>query len=254
MTTTSASLKHLRAGCFAALGAFLFWQSAMAGEAKPQPILVELYTSQGCSSCPQADVILGQIKGREDVVALSFNVDYWDYIGWRDTLAKRENTLRQQAYEKVLASHRVYTPQMVIDGVRDVVGNQRKDVLDAIARRVGEAAAKRVPVSLTQSGDTVEVRIGAMQGIRTPATVWLAHTLSSRTVNIASGENSGRVITYHNVVRDFSAVGKWSGEAVTLELPALGVPGETTDGVAVWVQAGDPGPVLGAAQIKLTSK
>jgi len=226
----------------------------MAGEAKPQPILVELYTSQGCSSCPQADVILGQIKGREDVVALSFSVDYWDYIGWRDTLAKRENTLRQQAYEKVLPSHRVYTPQMVIDGTRDVVGNQRKDVLDAIARRAAEAATRRVPISLKESGDTVEVHIGAVQGVKAAATVWLAHTLSSRTVNIASGENSGRVITYHNVVRGFSAVGKWSGEAVTLELPARGVPGETTDGVAVWVQTGDPGPVLGAAQIKLSSK
>jgi hypothetical protein len=254
MTTTSASLKNLRAGCLAALGAFLIWQGAMAGEAKPQPILVELYTSQGCSSCPQADAIMGQIKGREDVVALSFNVDYWDYIGWRDTLAKRENTLRQQAYEKVLPSHRVYTPQMVIDGARDVVGNQRKDVVDAIARRIGEVAAKRVPVSLSQTGDTVEVRIGAMPGVKTPATVWLAHTLSSRAVNIGSGENSGRVITYHNVVRGFSAVGKWSGEAVTLELPARGVPGETTDGVAVWVQSGDPGPVLGAAQIKLSAQ
>lgn len=254
MTTTSTSLKHLRAGCLAALGALLFWQGAMAGETKPQPILVELYTSQGCSSCPQADAILGQLKGREDVVALSFNVDYWDYIGWRDTLAKRENTLRQQSYEKVLTSHRVYTPQMVIDGARDVVGNQRKDVLDAIAKSVREATTKRVSVALAQTGDTVEARIGAMQGVRVSATVWLAHTLSSRTVNIASGENSGRVITYHNVVRGFSAVGKWSGDAVTLELPARGVPGEATDGVAVWVQTGDPGPVLGAAQIKLSAK
>jgi hypothetical protein len=252
--TTLASLKHLRAGCLTALGALLFWHGAMAGETKPQPILVELYTSQGCSSCPPADQILGQIKGREDVVALSFSVDYWDYIGWRDTLAKRENTLRQQAYEKVLASHRVYTPQMVIDGVRDVVGNQRKDVLEAIARRVGEVAGKRTTIALSQSGDTVEVRIAAMAGVKQPATVWLAHTLSARTVNIADGENSGRVITYHNVVRGFSAVGKWSGEAMTLDLPARGVPGESTDGVTVWVQAGNPGPVLGAAQLKISAK
>jgi hypothetical protein len=254
MTTNPASPKHLRAGCLAALGALLFWQSAMAGETQPQPILVELYTSQGCSSCPPADVILGQVKAREDVVALSFNVDYWDYIGWRDTLAKHENTLRQQAYEKVLASHRVYTPQIVIDGALDVVGNQRKDVLDAIARRTGEVAGKRAAIALAQSGDTVQVRIGALAGVKQPATVWLAHTLSARTVNIAKGENSGRVITYHNVVRDFSAVGKWTGEAMTLELPARGAPGENTDGVAVWVQTGNPGPVLGAAQLKISSK
>ncbi len=249
--TRLASPRLLRAGCFAALGAFLFWQAAGAGEMKPQPILVELFTSQGCSSCPPADQILGQIKGREDVVALSFNVDYWDYIGWRDTLAKHENTLRQQAYEKVLPSRRVYTPQMVIDGVQDVVGNQRKDVLDAIARRLGDVAGKRTTVSLSQSGDTVEVQISTMPGLKAPATVWLAHTLSSRTVNIASGENGGKTVTYTNVVRDFAAVGKWAGEAVTLELPARGTPGENTDGVAVWVQAGNPGPVLGAAQLKL---
>ncbi len=254
MTTNPTSLTHLRAGCLAALGALLFWQCAMAGETQPQPILVELYTSQGCSSCPPADVILGQVKGREDVVALSFNVDYWDYIGWRDTLAKRENTLRQQAYEKVLASHRVYTPQVVIDGALDVVGNQRKDVLDAIVRRTGEVAGKRAAIMLAQKGDTVEVRIGALAGVKQPATVWLAHTLSARTVNIAKGENSGRVITYHNVVRDFSAVGKWTGEAMTLELPARSTPGENTDGVAVWVQTGNPGPVLGAAQLKISSK
>lgn len=254
MTTTSASLKHLRAGCLAALGALLFWQGAMAGETKPQPILVELYTSQGCSSCPPADVILGQVKARDDVVALSFNVDYWDYIGWRDTLAKRENTLRQQAYEKVLASHRVYTPQMVIDGVQDAVGNQRKDVFDAIVRRLSDVAGKRTAITLAQNGDTVEVRIGALAGVKQPATVWLAHTLSARTVNIAKGENGGKVVTYHNVVRDFSAVGKWSGEAMTLELPARGAPGENTDGVAVWVQTGNPGPVLGAAQLKLSAK
>lgn len=254
MTMTSASLKLFRAGCLAALGAFLFWHSAMAGEAKRQPILVELYTSQGCSSCPPADQILGQVKEREDVVALSFNVDYWDYIGWRDTLAKRENTLRQQAYEKVLSSHRVYTPQMVVDGVRDVVGNQRKDVLDAIARRAAEVAGKRAALTLSQSGDTVEVRIAALAGVKQPATVWLAHTLSARTVNIANGENSGRTITYHNVVRDFAAVGKWAGEAVTLELPARGTPGENTDGVTVWIQTGDPGPVLGVAQLKISAK
>ena len=240
-----------RAGCFAALGALFFWHGAAAGEAQPQPVMVELYTSQGCSSCPPADQIMGTLQGREDVVALSFNVDYWDYIGWRDTLARHENTLRQQAYEKVLPSHRVYTPQMVVDGTVDVVGNKRSDVLDAITRRAADAQGKRVPVVLAQTGDTIEVRISAFAGAK-PATVWLAHTLSSRSVNIAQGENSGRTVTYHNVVRDFAAVGKWSGEAVTLTLPARGASGETTDGVAVWLQTGSPGPIVGAAQIKLT--
>ena len=217
-----------------------------------QPVFVELFTSQGCSSCPPADQILGELQKRDDVVALSFSIDYWDYIGWRDTLASRENTLRQQAYEKVLASHRVYTPQMVVDGAEDVVGNQRKDVLEAVERRVNATRGKRLPVSITQTGDEVQVRIGTLPGVRQSATVWLAHTLSARTVNIAKGENSGRVITYHNVVRSFAAVGKWSGDPVELELPAEGEKDELADGVAVWVQAGGMGPVLGAAQIRVS--
>lgn len=247
---TLASLKHLRAGCLAALGALLFWQGAAAGEAQTQPVLVELYTSQGCTSCPAADQILGEIKKRADVVALSFSIDYWDYIGWRDTLAKRENTLRQQEYEKVLPSRRMYTPQIVIDGAQDMPGNQRQQVLQAIQSRVAAQTGKRVPVAISQLGDTVEVRIGALTGAK-PATVWLAHTLSSRTVNIGSGENAGRMITYHNIVRDFSAVGRWSGEAMKLELPARGAPGDTTDGVTVWLQTGNLGPVLGVAQLKV---
>lgn len=243
----------LRAGCLTAFGAVLLWSSlgANAGEQKA-PVLVELFTSQGCSSCPPADQILGELQKRSDVVALSFSIDYWDYIGWRDTLATRENTLRQQAYEKVLPSHRVYTPQMVIDGVRDVVGNQRKEVLEAIDRRVTEARGKKVSVSISQTGDELQVRVGAAGlGQRQSATVWLARTLSSRTVNIPKGENTGRVITYHNIVRGFAAVGKWSGDAMTLELPARGAQGEISDGVAVWVQSGGNGPVLGAAQLRL---
>ena len=243
--------KILRAGCLAAFGALLFWHGAEAGSLK-QPVLVELFTSQGGSSCPPADQILGELQKRDDVVALSFSIDYWDYIGWRDTLARRENTLRQQAYEKVLASHRVYTPQMVVDGVKDVVGNQRKDVIETLERRLSETQFKRLPVSVSQVGDEVQVRVGALPGVRSPATVWLAHTLSSRTVNIANGENSGRVITYHNVVRGFAAVGKWSGDPVTLELPAQGEQGELTDGVAVWVQVDGMGPVLGAAQMRVS--
>jgi hypothetical protein len=204
--TRKTLTKTWRAGCLTAFGVLLFWQGAEAAGVK-QPVLVELFTSQGCSSCPPADQILGDLQKRDDVIALSFSIDYWDYIGWRDTLASHENTLRQQAYEKVLPSHRVYTPQVVVDGVDDVVGNQRSELFSAVDERVRETLGKRLPIALSQSGDEVQVRIGALPGVRQSATVWLAHTLSSRTVNIASGENTGRVITYHNVVRGFAAVG-----------------------------------------------
>jgi hypothetical protein len=238
-----------RAGCVIAFGALALAHGTLAGETQKAPVLVELFTSQGCSSCPQADQILGELQRRDDVVALSFSIDYWDYIGWRDTLASHENTLRQQTYEKVLPSHRVYTPQMVVDGAEDVVGNQRSQVLEVIAKRA-KAASSRVAISLKQSGDTVQVRIAG--GAGQPATVWLAHTLSSRTVNISRGENGGKVITYHNVVRDYAAVGKWSGQALSLDLPAQGMSGEVTDAVAVWLQTNGQGPVLGAAQLRVT--
>lgn len=250
--TSAVSPNLRRAGCLAAFGALLLWPTAFAGETQKQPVFVELFTSQGCSSCPPADQILGELQKRDDVVALSFSIDYWDYIGWRDTLATRENTLRQQAYEKSLPSHRVYTPQMVVDGVTDVVGNQRRDVIAVIDKRVAETRGKRVAVSIRQTGDEIQVKIGPGPAPSHSATVWLAHTLSARTVNIAKGENSGRVITYHNIVRGFSAVGKWSGQPLTLELPAQGVQGEITDGVAVWVQIGGNGPVLGAAQARIS--
>jgi hypothetical protein len=173
-----------------------------------KPVLVELFTSQGCSSCPPADRILGEILKRDDVVALSFSIDYWDYIGWRDTLARHEHTLRQQAYEKALPSHRVYTPQMVIDGVKDVVGNQHKDVVDAVERRVSETQGKKLPIALSLSGDEA---------------VWAAQPAGANgefdgTRCVAHGQHHhGREWRahdhHHNVVRGFAAVDKWSGDA-----------------------------------------
>ena len=241
----------LSAARVAALGAFLFVAPASAGETR-EPIVVELFTSQGCSSCPQADAFVGELQSRHDVIAMSFNIDYWDYIGWRDTLASHENTLRQQAYSKVLPSHQIYTPQMVIDGDEDVAGNQRDNAMQIIEKCKKEDIAERIPVTLRLVGDEVDVALGA--GAHRNATVWMAHTLGARVVDIASGENRGRTITYHNVVRSFAAVGKWSGEALSLRLPVKGQPGENSDGIVVWVQSGEMGQILGAAQLKLTPK
>ena len=241
----------LRAGYVAVLGAFLFGGSALAGETR-EPIMVELFTSQGCSSCPQADAFLGELQARQDVIAVSFNIDYWDYIGWRDTLASHENTLRQQAYAKVLSSHQVYTPEMVIDGDENIPGNQRGNALQIIEKCKREDVDERVAVTLRLAGDEVDVTLGG--GPKREATVWMAHTLSNRKVDIARGENRGRVVTYHNVVRSFAAVGKWSGDALSLRLPVKGQPGENSDGIVVWVQSGEMGKILGAAQIKLRTK
>jgi hypothetical protein len=246
--TGSISSWIRRAGGAFVLGAFLFGGNAMAGGTR-EPILIELFTSQGCSSCPAADAFLGELQGRRDVVAISFNIDYWDYIGWRDTLASRENTLRQQAYARALSSHQVYTPEMVIDGRDNVPGNQRDKALKMIESFKAADVDQRIPVALRAAGGEVEIAIGA--GPKREATVWMAHTLSAKQVNIASGENRGRVVTYHNVVRSFAAVGKYAGEPISLRLPAQGQPGENTDGVVVWVQTGEMGKIYGVAQLKL---
>jgi hypothetical protein len=247
--TSSRSLKLWAGVCAGAIGLALFCSASAREIPRSQPVLVELFTSQGCSSCPPADQLLGELQRRDDVVALSFSVDYWDYIGWHDTLAHHDNTLRQQAYEKKLQSHRIYTPQMVVDGVRDVIGNQRREVYLAIEKRHDEVRGKRVAISLTREGETVRVAIGPGEA-KGPATIWLAHTLSARTVNIAKGENGGKVITYHNIVRDFAPVGQWTGAPVVLALPAKAMRNDLSDGVAVWVQVGENGPVSGAAQLR----
>jgi len=244
------SYLHLLLGACATLAAGAFHSSAASPPPAPEPVLAELFTSQGCSSCPPADQIWADLQKRQDLVAISFNIDYWDYIGWKDTLARRENTLRQQAYAKALGSRQVYTPQVIIDGKSDAVGNERKELLASIDAWVVQTRGKRLPIRLSQSGNVVQIHVPAGTAAE-PATVWIAHTSSVRKVTITQGENSGRTMTYTNVVRDLASAGTWNGQAMTLQVPVQPRDkGEATDGVAAWVQLGSHGQVLGAAQIR----
>lgn len=245
------SYLHLLLGACAFVAAGALHSSAASPPAPgPEPVLAELFTSQGCSSCPAADQIWADLQKRKDLVAISFNIDYWDYIGWKDTLAHRENTLRQQAYAKAMASRQVYTPQVIIDGKSDAVGNERRELLASLDARVAQTRGKRLPVRLTQSGNIVQIHVPAGT-TADPATVWIAHTSSVRKVTITLGENSGRTMTYTNVVRDLASAGTWNGQAMTLQVPVQPRDkGEVTDGVAAWVQLGSHGQVLGAAQIR----
>ena len=171
-----------------------------------RPVVVELYTSQGCSSCPPADALLGQLSTRKDVLAVSLPVTYWDMLGWRDTLASDANTRRQKAYAKELGRGGVYTPQMIVDGANDVVGSRTQAVKSAIAARANDMQA--VPVELEANHQQVHIAVGpaADHGAH-DATIWLFGILPQATVSIGDGENSGRTITYHNVVREIRAVG-----------------------------------------------
>ncbi|HEY1962152.1 MAG TPA: DUF1223 domain-containing protein, partial [Rhizomicrobium sp.] len=185
-------------------GALALALPAVAGQPGPdqkpkRPVVVELYTSQGCSSCPPADALLAQLAGRKDVVALSFPVTYWDMLGWRDTLASEANTKRQKEYAKELGRGGVYTPQIIVDGQKDLIGSREQAVQAAIAARLADAQG--IPVELEGNRQQVKIAIGQAgdRGGR-EATIWLFRVLPQATVNIGDGENSGRTITYRNVV------------------------------------------------------
>jgi hypothetical protein len=230
-------------------GALILGASAGLTAAAERPVLVELFTSQGCSSCPPADRFMNELTKRPGVVALTMPVDIWDYLGWKDTFAKHEFSLRQQAYAPGLPSRSVFTPQMVVGGIADVVGSRRDEATGLIdAQANGDVPG--ATVTLTLSGDNAIIDIPAADAFKdASATVWVARVLSEHQVDIGDGENRGKVIVYSNIVRDLSPAGMWHGEALRLEVPARQNTGETYDRLAVFVQQGETGAVLGAALI-----
>jgi hypothetical protein len=215
---------------------------------EPRAVL-ELFTSQGCSSCPPADELLARYAQRDDIVALSYSVDYWDYLGWHDTLAIHANTERQRDYAAARGDRQVYTPQIVVDGREHVVGSNRQAVEAAIAG----ASRLRVPIGLALSEDeAMTVSVGAgPAGSR--ATLWLVLFKDAEDVTIGRGENSGRTLTYHHVVRQLQRLAMWKGAPLSIDLPASVMEEAGSDGCAVLLQseAGDglPGPILGARML-----
>jgi hypothetical protein len=208
--------------------------------AEIRPVVVELFTSQGCSSCPPADKLLGELAAREGVVALGFHINYWDRLGWKDPLSNPDSTNRQKAYAKRFAG-RIYTPQIVIDGTSEVVGTDRAAVLAAMRATGHEAVA---PISI--AADRGSIAIGANAGhAAAKGNILLVRFVQKRTTHISGGENSGRTVEDVNGVTALTALGTWEG------LPrrfAIQPPGPD-EGIAVLVQAAD-GTMLGAALAK----
>ncbi len=213
------------------------------------PTVVELFTSQGCNACPPADAYLGDLAQRDDVLALSLHIDYWDYLGWKDTFASSETTERQRAYSRALGKRQVYTPQMVIGGMSEAVGSRRQRVEREI-ERVRQAGASRIPVAVAVEEGRVVVRIGPGEA-NDQATVWLVRYDRQLEVPIARGENAGEDLTYYNVVRDIAPVGTWQGEAVEISLPIAALRQGGRDACAILVQERGFGPIIGAARIAL---
>ena len=203
------------------------------------PTVVELYESQGCSSCPPANANVNAIAGRPDVLALNFAVTYWDQLGWKDSFAKPAFTARQWDYARAAGRTQVATPQVVINGRGTVVGSNAAQLAAAIsanARGNSGPAIARVGA---------EVKIGA--GAGGAATVWLVR-YDPRTISvpIKAGENDGKTLPHRNVVRSLDAIGTWKGQAITIALPAAG---EATYRSAILVQQGKGGRIVAATRI-----
>jgi len=226
---------------FIAIAALLLGSGAgPAIAAENGPTVVELFTSQGCSSCPPANANLAALSERPDVLALSFSMTYWDRLGWKDTFGRADYTARQEAYEAPLGEQGPFTPQMVINGRKSLVGNDLGEVerFVAAARKDETGAGPTV----TLSGGVVQISRGAAP--RDGADVWLVRYDPRRIeVAVLRGENAGRALAHKNVVRDLSLVGRWMGDRMAVRTP------QTDDGLraAVIVQARGGGPVLAAA-------
>lgn len=217
---------------------------ALAGNAFAENyVVVELFTSQGCSSCPPADSILGELAEQDDVIALAWHVDYWDYLGWKDEFASPEYSDRQRAYARAKGERTIYTPQMVIGGLDHAIGSRPMKVAALIKKHA--AKAMPVEVKLVRDGDTVQIAAMA-NGVAVDSIVQVVTFRPRSEVNIRRGENAGRTLVYHNVVQQLVHVEKWDGQG---DYTALVTVGEDMP-VAVMVQARGAGPILGATQLR----
>lgn len=218
------------------------WLCLAGAGAAQTPVVVELFTSQGCSACPPADAFIEELVSDPSVIALSLHVDYWDYIGWPDSFAKPQFTERQKAYARAEGSRTIYTPQLVVGGTDRVEGTQPGLVHDLLRRH--QAVSHDVSLQLDRQGDSMAVRLAAPMPLAAPARVQLVRYRPEQTVTIERGENAGRTVTYRNIVTEWSVLGEWDGTA-PFEVQAS-VPG--SDPAVVIVQAAGPAGILAAGR------
>ena len=245
MTKILRALTVLIVAGFAVAGGFT--HPATAGD----PVaVVELYTSQGCSSCPPADAMLGELAKREDVVALSLHVDYWDYIGWKDTFGSAEHVSRQRAYARANSRRTIYTPELVVGGQVHVVGSNPAAVKRAL-ELAHDRARKNLDVSFEQDEEYVTVKVSGSSDDVRRAAVLLFRYDNENTVKIERGENAGKTLAYHNVVREIRRLDTWHGEDLSIMLPIKDLKMGGRNGCAVIVQREGNGSIIGAARLAL---
>jgi hypothetical protein len=220
---------------------------AHPASAEPRAV-IELFTSQGCSSCPEADKLLGEIAKDPTVIAISLPIDYWDYLGWRDTLADPKFTARQKAYSKARGDRHIYTPQVVVNGKLHALGSDRASIERAIGDSTGKNGVMSVPVKVSVAKGQITVSVPDSASASS-GEVWICSVAKEVPVAIGRGENRGKEVIYHNVVRNWLKVGDWSGKAATWTVPIENLSGQGVDGAIAYVQEGSrekPGAMLGA--------
>jgi hypothetical protein len=220
-----------------------FWLAAAAQVTAEPVVVVELYTSQGCSSCPPADEFVAMLATNPSILPLALHVDYWDYIGWADKFAQAKFTDRQRAYAKAVGSRTIYTPQLIIGGQDRIEGFAPEETAEQLRRHL--AAGQTVRLSVTREGDQLVIRAEADPPLDEPVRVQLVRYLPEETVTIERGENAGKTITYRNIVTSWEGLGDWAGqEPLELVTPFSGdLPG------AVIVQTAGPSAILAAARV-----
>ncbi|MBY5408584.1 DUF1223 domain-containing protein [Rhizobium leguminosarum] len=212
--------------------------------------VVELFTSQGCSSCPPADAAFRKLVNQGDVIALAYHVDYWNYLGWADTLSSKENTERQYGYARTMGRSNVYTPQAIVNGRGHLAGADLNGINSKIDTFSSEGNGLTIPISAAMRGDELEIKIGAGQG---KANVVMVYFDKEKTIDVEKGENSGKKISYLHSVTNVETVGMWDGKATSLTLPASVLQRPQLEGCAILLQSatadGDPAAILGATVV-----
>jgi hypothetical protein len=218
--------------------------------AEPRAV-IELFTSQGCSSCPPADKLIGELAADPSLVSISLPIDYWDYLGWKDTLADPRHTARQKGYAKMRGDREVYTPQVVVNGSLHALGSDRTAIERAVEQSRRNPAALALPVLLTVGDGRLAVALPDGADSHAVAEVWICGLTKAVTVAIKRGENRGKTITYYNVVRQWLKLDTWDGKAHRWSVPIRDFAAEgVVDRAAVLVQSGTvekPSVMLGAA-------
>jgi len=241
---------------FSLIGTVLVFAALPPAKADPRAV-IELFTSQGCSSCPAADQLLAELHADRSLIPLSLPIDYWDYLGWKDTLAIPGHSARQRAYSQVRGDREIYTPQVVVNGIVQAIGSDQAGIENAVAQSRNYPSTLSVPLEVKVADGRVSVTLPARH--RTEAggaggEVWLCALSGSVSVGIARGENRGRTITYTNVVRRWVKLGNWSGKSENFTVPIDAIKFDGVDAIAVILQGGSfekPGAIMGASLASL---